>query len=154
MQDHFESEAPIQAASPEGSETFELVYQGPEVDDGSMDARQLSEVLSGMTGAFSNVAYELDLGDRYELRVVEVEKNSFHIVFSAIEYAKANPVAFTAIATGAAVTLNAIKSTASGAYRIITDIAKYIDGKKRLKGARVATIPAQFPGPTSATGRR
>lgn len=144
MEPNGPNEIIVREPSPDLSEAFELIYQGPEVDDGSMDAGQLSEVLSGLDRAFSTVAYELDLGDRYELRVVDVEKNSFHIILSAIEYAKSNPVAFTAIATGAAVTLNAVTSTISGAYRIITDIAKHIDAKKRLKGARIATIPAQF----------
>lgn len=133
-----------QGPSTEGPESFELVYEGPEVDDGSMDARQLSEVLSGMTRAFSTVAYELELGDRYELRVVDVEKNSFHIVLSAIEYAKSNPAAASAIAAGSAVALSVLTNSVSGAYRVITDIAKYIDAKKRLRGAKVATLSAQF----------
>ena len=30
-----------------GTDNFELVYQGPEVEDGTMDARQLAEVLTG-----------------------------------------------------------------------------------------------------------
>ena len=137
---------PIETTVPQTDqpETFELVYQGPAVDDGSMDARQLSEVLSGMVHAFSTVAYELELGDRYELRVVDVEKNSFHIVMSAIEYAKSNPAAASAIAAGSAVALSVLTNSISGAYRIIIDIATYIDAKKRLKGAKLATIPAQF----------
>ena len=76
---------------------FELVYHGPDVEDGTMAAREVAEVLSGMSRAFSTVAHEADLGDRYQLRIKDVESSSFHIVLEAIQYAKSNPAAATAI---------------------------------------------------------
>jgi hypothetical protein len=135
---------PVPELNPPTIETFEFVYQGPDVDNGTMDVRELSEVLSGVSRAFSTVAYEADLGDEYQLRIRDVEASSFHIIFEAIAYAKANPAAATAITAGAAVALQALTNVASGAYRIITDIVKAIDVKKRLKGAKVATLPTSF----------
>lgn len=126
------------------SEIFELVYQGPDVNTGTMDAREAADVLIGMSRAFTTVASEEDLGDQYQLRVKDIEANSFHLIFEAIVFAKANPAAATAMAAGAAVLLNAATNTASGAYRVVNDLAKLIDAKKRTKGARIATLPALF----------
>lgn len=133
----------LQAAEPD-AEIFELVYQGPDVGNGTMDAREMAEVLTGLSRAFSTVASEDDLADKYQLRIKDVQSNSFHIIFAAIEFAKANPAAATAISAGAMVVLNAATNILSGAYRVITDIAKAIDAKKRIKGARIATLQASF----------
>ncbi len=126
------------------SDIFELVYEGPDVDTGTMGARELTEVFFGLTRAFSAVAHELDLGDEYELRVRDIDHASFHLVFEAIKYAKANPAAATAIAAGSAVVLNAVTSAVSGAYKVITDIGAMLEAKKKAKGERFATMPAQF----------
>lgn len=123
---------------------FSLVYEGPDVRDGTMNAGQLAEVLTGLGHAYSTVAYEADLGGHVQLRVVGIERKSFHIILDAIDYAKANPPAATAIAAGSAVTLNALSNVISGVYRVISDIAKVIDAKKRAKGARVSTLPTSF----------
>lgn len=123
---------------------FELVYQGPNVDDGTMSARELIEVLNGLTRSFSTVAQELEVKDRYELRIRDIESNSVHLIFEAVAFAKANPAAATAIAAGATVIVSATTNTVSGAYKIITDIARTIDAKKRVKGDRIATLPTSF----------
>jgi hypothetical protein len=129
---------------PAAVERFELVYAGPDVDDGSMDARQLADVLTGMTRAFSTIAYEEEFEGPFRLRVADIESHSFHILFQAIEFAKCNPGAAAAIATGAAVGWKVLTDTASGAYKILKDIAAYIDTKKKLKGARIATTETKF----------
>lgn len=126
------------------TDTFELVYEGPDVDTGTMSARELSDVLSGLTRAFSTVAYERELGDQYDLRVRDIEHRSFHLLFEAIAFAKANPAAATAISAGSAVVLNAVTNTVSGAYKLITDIAAMLEAKKKAKGERIARITAQF----------
>lgn len=125
-------------------EIFELVYQGPDVEDGTMGARELAEVLTGVSRAFATVASDADLGDRYQLRIKDVESNSFHIILEAIEYAKSHPAQATALIAGAAVTLQGLTAAVSGAYRVIVDIAKLIDAKKRAKGKRVALLPTAF----------
>jgi hypothetical protein len=125
-------------------ERFELIYQGPDLQDGTMSARELAEVLTGVSRAFTTVACEADLGDRYQLRIRDVESNSFHIILEAIEYAKANPAPATAIIAGAAVAMQALSVTISGAYRVVTDIAKLIDAKKRARGKRIALLPTVF----------
>ena len=48
-----------------------------------MSARELSDVLTGLTRAFSTVGYERELGDQYELRVRDIEHKSFHLLFEA-----------------------------------------------------------------------
>jgi hypothetical protein len=126
------------------AETFELVYRGPDVEDGTMGARELAEVLAGVSRAFSTVASESDLGDRYQLRIKDVESKSFHVILKAIEYAKANPAPATAMIAATAVALQGLTAAISGAYRIIIDIAKLIDAKKRAKGRRVALLPTAF----------
>lgn len=132
-------------------EEFEFVYEGPDVANGSMDANEVVDVLTGLTRAFLAVAIEVDSSERLQLRVKDVQAGSFRIVFEAIAYAKANPAAASAIATGAsalaasaAVGLNAVTNAVSGAYRVITDIAKVIEAKKKLKGKKVSTQPASF----------
>jgi hypothetical protein len=127
-----------------GEEIFELVYDGPDVEDGTIDASDLAEVLAGLNRAVSVVAFEADLSDRYRLRIKDVNADSFHLILRLIEYAKANPAAATAIAAGAAVALNAVTNAASGIYRVVTDIAKLIDAKKRTQGRRVALLPTSF----------
>jgi hypothetical protein len=126
------------------SDIFELVYQGPDVDDGSMSAREVAEVISGITRLFSTVAHERDLGDEYELRVRDIEHNSFHLVFEAIAYAKSNPVAASAISAGAGVGLNAVTNTVSGAYKVITDVGALLTAKKKARGERIAKISSEF----------
>jgi hypothetical protein len=138
------TELAVPDAVPSASERFELVYDGPDVSDGTMNARELAEVLTGLTRAFSIVSTEVGLEDRYQLRVIDVESNSFHLIIDAIEFAKSNPGATAALAAGAAVVVTAATNSISGAYRIVTDIAKLIDAKKRVKGSRVATLPASF----------
>jgi len=128
----------------EDSDTFEFIYKGPNVDDGTMNAREVAEVLTGLTRAFSTVAQERELDDQYELRIKDIEPGSVRLIFEAIAFAKANPAAATAIAAGASVALNAATNAVSGLYRVVTDIAKVIDAKRRIKGARVATLPASF----------
>lgn len=126
------------------TDRFELVYEGPDVDRGTMSARELAEVLSGMTRAFSTVAYERELGDKYDLRVRDIEHRSFHLLFEAIEFAKANPEAATAIVAGSALALQFVTTSVSGAYKIITDIGAMLEAKKQAKGERIARMPTEF----------
>lgn len=135
----------MESSNPEAeSETFELVYDGPDVGTGTMDARELAEVLTGLSRAFTTVAQEEELSDRYQLRVKDIETNSFHLVLEAIAYTKANPVVVAAIAAGTTVTLQAVNSVVGGAYTVLKDIVKMIDAKKRTKGARFATLKTSF----------
>jgi hypothetical protein len=126
------------------NDAFELVYDGPNVADGTMSARELAEVLKGLTRAFSTVAHERDLGDQYELRIRDIESNSFHVFFEAFALAKSNPGTAAALATGTAVAWSVVKDTTSGAYKVVTDIAKAIDARRKLKGARLNTTQTSF----------
>jgi len=126
------------------TDIFELVYQGSDVDNGTMSSGELIEVLSGLTRAFSTVAHERELGDQYDLRLRDIDHRSFHLIFEAIAYAKANPAPAAVIVGAASLTLQAANIVVSGAYKIITDIGAMIQAKKKAKGERIATIPAEF----------
>jgi hypothetical protein len=126
------------------TEIFELVYDGPDVKAGTMSAREFVEAVTGLNRAFSIAAQELELGGEYDLRVAGLRASSVHVLFQAVEFAKSSPAAASAITAMAAVGLNAVTNAVSGAYRIVTDIAKVIEAKKLAKGARIATIPAKF----------
>ena len=126
------------------ADIFEFVYEGPDVDGGTMSAREVAEVVAGLTRAFSTVSDERDLGDQYEVRLKDVDHSSFHLIFEAVTFAKANPAAATAISAGAAVLLNAVSNVTSGAYKVITDIGVMLEAKKTLKGQRMATLPTVF----------
>jgi hypothetical protein len=125
-------------------ESFELVYQGPDVDYGTMSARELTEVMLGITRLFSTVAHERELGDQYELRVKDIDHNSFHLIFDAIAFTKANPVSAGVLVAGAGVGVTAATNLISGAYRIITDIGAMVTAKKKAKGERFARLSAEF----------
>lgn len=109
-----------------------------------MRVRDLAEVLSGLTRAFSTIAQEDEIQADFDLRIKDIQPGSVRLIFEAIDFAKSNPGAAAAIATGAAVALNAVTKTVSGAYRIITDLAKVIYAKKKAKGERISTMPASF----------
>jgi hypothetical protein len=70
---------------------FELVYQGPDVNNGTINAKDLVEVLEGLTRTFTVVAFEKDLDNQYQLRFKDVESSSIHLIFEAVAFAKANP---------------------------------------------------------------
>jgi hypothetical protein len=122
-------------------EALEIIYQGPDVNDGSMDARQFSEALSGIADAFSTVANEINYDEQYKLRITSTQKGSFHILLSAIAYAQANPAPAVAIVTGASVSYNAVRDSISGLYRIIVDIITCITSKKKLQGRDIKDFP-------------
>ena len=128
---------------------FEFVYDGPDVQDGSISAKDLIEVVSGLERAFAIIAEENELPDRYQIRVRDLEHGSAHIIFQAIAFAKANPAAAGVIATSmtasAAIALNATTAAVSGAYKVLSDLGIVIEVKKRLKGRRVARQQARFP---------
>ncbi len=126
------------------TDVFELAYQGPDVENGSMSANEVIEVVTGVNRAFSILAHERDLGDQYELRLKDVDHASFHLLFEAIAYVKTNPVAATVEIAGAGLAWKAITDTVSGAYKVITDLGALISAKKKTKGERVARIPAEF----------
>ena len=125
-------------------DVFELVYNGPDVATGTMSARQLIEVVSGLQKAFSTVSHDRDYGDRLELRIRDIEHSSVHLVFEAVAYAKANPAAATALIAAAGVGLNALTNVVTGGYRVITDIASAIEAKKKARGTRIGMMKASF----------
>jgi hypothetical protein len=134
---------PLQSEEVE-DEGFELVYIGPDLETGTMSARELTEVFTGITKGFSVIAHERDLGDQYELRVRDIEHQSFHLVFEAVAFAKANPVVAGVTVAGATLGWSAVKDTVSGIYRVVTDLAKAIDAKLTAKGESIGRLPAKF----------
>ena len=131
------------------NEIFEFVYNGPDVQDGSISAKDLVECVSGLSRAFSIISDEYETAERYQVRVRDLEHNSAHIIFEAIAFAKATPatagVIGTTLTASAAIALNATTNAVSGAYRVLTDLGVIIEVKKRLEGRRVARQRARFP---------
>lgn len=126
------------------ADVFELVYQGPEVEDGTMSARQLVEVVTGLQKAFTTVAQDRDLSDRYELRIKDINHASVHLVFEAVGYAKANPPGAAVLVAAAGVGVNAITNVVQGIYRVVMDLASTIEAKRKAKGEPIARMSATF----------
>ena len=129
---------------PQTSETFELVYDGPDVVNGSMRARELADAVLGVSRAFGTTAHEHDFGDDYEVRVRDIRHASFHVICEAIALANRHPVVASAGATASIVGLGVLKDATPEIRTIISDLGAMIMAKKKLRGARVATIPTEF----------
>jgi hypothetical protein len=121
------------------TDVFELVYQGPDVENGTMSSGELVEVFTGLTRAFRTVAHESELGDQYDLRLRDIDHRSFHLIFEAIAYVKANPAPAAVIVVASSLTLQAVTNTVSGAYKIITDIGAMLQAEKKARGERTAS---------------
>ncbi len=123
---------------------FDLVYEGPDVDDGSISTRDLINALTGTHDAFARIASEYDGQPSYSLRVADIQAGSVDIVFRAVAFAKADPGAATAIAVGTSAVVQVVSNAFSGLYRVVTDLAKLLDVKRFLKGKQISTTEAKF----------
>lgn len=128
----------------EDSVEFEVVYEGPDVDDGSIATRDLINALSGTSDTFARIAGEYETLPSYSLRVRDIEPGSVEILFKVIEFAKANPGAAAALAAGGSVLVTAATNSIAGFYRVLSDFAKLIDVKKLLRGGRLDTTQTRF----------
>ena len=109
-----------------------------------MEAKQVGEVLIGFSTAVSVVADEFEPSERYQLRVRDVKKQSFHFLMEIIAFARENPEATKALAELGGVALAAIKMGSKGAWRVLQAIARLIEAKKKLKGAKLAKLKTTF----------
>ncbi len=107
---------------------LELVYEGEEVDDGTIPVDYLIQSLIGFSGAYDKIAGRTQPDTAYRIRVLGLRRDSTHILMDVIEWVLVNPAAAEVIETG-------IIAVAAGAYKITKDIGKYISAKKKLKGA-------------------
>jgi len=103
---------------------LELVYEGEEVQDGSIAIGYLIYALSGFSGAYEKVSGQLESSDsKHYIRVVGLRQGSAHILLDIVHFLNANQgVEAMGIAA------------LPYAQRVITQIAKYIKNKKHLKG--------------------
>ncbi|MCU1322167.1 MAG: hypothetical protein JWM43_1816 [Acidobacteriaceae bacterium] len=125
-------------------ETFEFIYDGPDVANGSMNARQLALAVSGMNRVFATTAQEHNLGGEYEVRVRDIKHASFHLVWEAVALMKQHQDMIPAAITGAVVLIGTASAAISNPGMIISDIAAMITAKKRLRGARMSTLATEF----------
>jgi hypothetical protein len=103
---------------------LELVYEGEDVQDGSIAIGYLIYALSGFSGAYEKVSGQLESSDsKHYIRVVGLRQGSAHIVLNIIHFLNANQ---GAEALGIA--------ALPYAQKVITQIVKYIKNKKHLKG--------------------
>lgn len=106
----------------------ELLYGGSEVEDGTVPVEDMVDALVGFSGAYDKIARHQqgsDIGHR--IRVVGLQKGSAKIVVDVVEWVAKNPAAAGVLVTGASV-------VGAGAYKVLTDLAGVIRGKKALQG--------------------
>jgi hypothetical protein len=100
---------------------MKLVYEGKEVDDGSMPVEEIVAALQGFSGAYPKVANSLVPSSSHTLRVSAVEKGSFELAILAL--VSSHPEAVGAIKT----------MTASAARYIFGVVKDVIEAKKHIK---------------------
>jgi hypothetical protein len=109
----------------------ELLYGGSEVEDGTVPVEDMVDALVGFSGAYDKIARNQqgsDIGHR--IRVVGLQKGSAKIVVDVVEWVAKNPAAAGVLVTGASV-------VGAGAYKVLTDLAGVIRGKKALQGQSI-----------------
>jgi hypothetical protein len=118
----------------------ELVYEGDDVNDGTVPVDYMIDALVGFSAAYEKVTRRTQPDMEHRIRVVGVRQNSAHILVNVVEWVRVNPAA-----AGVLVTAGGL--IAAGAYRVVSDIAKIIAAKKHLAGAPVQQ-QLTFNGPT------
>lgn len=109
----------------------ELFYSGTDLQDGTVPVEDMVDALVGFAGAFGKVARRYQTPESgHRLRVVGLQKGSARILVDVIEWVKTNPAAATVMVTGGSL-------LATGAYKVINDIAGVIRGKKALQGQSI-----------------
>jgi hypothetical protein len=108
--------------------TIELVYDGTEMADGTVPVEDMIDALQGFSGAYEKVAKrEGNPDERHRLRVSGLERGSSKIIVDIIEWIIHNPAPAGALIAGAGL-------LGKGAYKIVSDIAGVMKGKKSLQG--------------------
>jgi hypothetical protein len=109
----------------------ELQYGGPEVEDGTMPVEDMVDALVGFSGAYDKIARHQQSPDTgHRIRVLGLRKGSAKIVVDIVEWVAKNPAAAGVLVTGGSL-------IATGAYKVLTDLAGVIRGKKALRGQRI-----------------
>jgi len=96
-----------------------LKYTGKDVDDGAMSIEDIVPVLQGFAGAYGKIVTSKGLISEHKLRIVGVEKGSFHILLEAWEWIGENTAQLQAIGT-----------VGAGAFTIVNLILQVIQLKK------------------------
>jgi hypothetical protein len=109
---------------------IELVYDGEDVQGGILPVEYMIDALVGFSSAYAKVARR-SFGEeiQHNIRVVGLKDGSARILIDVFEYVTKNPGSATVFLTGATV-------VGGAAYRVVTDIGKYIAAKKHTKGKR------------------
>jgi hypothetical protein len=118
--------------------SVELLYSGTDVDDGTVPVEDMVDALVGFSGAYSKLARDRESPDEgHRIRVVGLQKGSARIFVDVIEWVTKNPAAAGVLVTGGSL-------AATGAYRIVKDIAAVIKGKKALEGQPITNNSYTF----------
>jgi hypothetical protein len=108
--------------------SVELIYRGPEVEDGTMPVEYMLNALAGFSGAFIKLARHEDVRlPEHGIRVAALQKGSAKILIDVVDWVAKNPVAAGVIATAAS-------GAAAGTYKVVKNIIGVLKGKKALQG--------------------
>lgn len=80
-----------------------LVYEGPDVDDGSMSIEDIVPVLQGFSSAYGKIAASDDPDSTHRLRITGVRRGSADIILEVWSFLGSNAAAIGAAATVATV---------------------------------------------------
>ncbi len=99
-----------------------LVYEGPDVDDGSMSIEDIVPVLQGFSSAYGKIAASDDPDSTHRLRITGVRRGSADIILEVWSLLGSNAAAICAAAT-----------VATGVYSIVKKIMGVIALKRHVK---------------------
>lgn len=103
---------------------LQLVYDGPEVKDGTLRVEDMVDALIGFGRAYDKIADLQNVPIKQHLRVTGIKKASADILISALSHVDPNVAMTSAVEVG--------KYTAA----IVTTIVGFIQFKKHMKGAK------------------
>lgn len=103
---------------------LQLVYDGPEVKDGTLRIEDMVDALIGFGRAYDKIADLQNVPVKQNLRVTGIKRASADILISA--FSQMNPT----------VTLSNVVEAGKYASAIITTIVGFIQFKKHMKGAK------------------
>lgn len=110
----------------------ELLYEGTEVEDGTVPVEDMIDALTGFSGAYNKIAKtERGLDQGHRIRVVGLEKGSAKIIVEVVDWIIKNPNASLAL-SGVATTV------VGGAYIALRDLAKVIWARKSTRGQPIS----------------
>lgn len=99
-----------------------LRYRGKDVDNGTMSIEEVAEALSGLSGAYGKIAFQLDPESTHQLRLTGIDTHSFDLLVVA-----------SMLITDAGETLGKIKSIVDAVKHIAGILVDIVRAKKHTQ---------------------